>query len=130
MLERHPKLRAIRAAAADEGIRLQLLLRLAPIDPVSVSYVLGASGVRFPTFLTATVGLIPGLFAKVYFGYLANHVTQVAGNLGDHSGAHTVITVTGFVVCIVLILYISRVAAAALAGVEGESATDAAVRHG
>jgi uncharacterized membrane protein YdjX (TVP38/TMEM64 family) len=45
---------------------------------VSVGYVLGASGVRFPTFLAATVGLIPALFAEVYFGYVASHLTQVA----------------------------------------------------
>jgi uncharacterized membrane protein YdjX (TVP38/TMEM64 family) len=126
MLEQHPKLRAIRAAANDEGIRLQLLLRLAPINPVSVSYVLGASGVRFSTFLIATVGLIPALFAEVYFGYLASHVTQVAGNVGDPSRLHTGMTVFSFVVCIVLIVYISRIATRALAAAEGGSAADAA----
>lgn len=125
MLQQHPKLQAIRTAANREGLRLQLLLRLAPINPVSVSYVLGASGVKFSTFLLATIGLIPGLFAEVYFGYLASHVTKVAGDESDHSTLHTIVTISGFLVCIVLIILISRVASKALADVEGESALDA-----
>lgn len=61
LLGQHPQLQAIQHAAKREGLRLQLLLRLAPINPVSISYVLGASGVRFSTFMLATIGLIPGL---------------------------------------------------------------------
>jgi uncharacterized membrane protein YdjX (TVP38/TMEM64 family) len=124
MLEQHPKMLAIQSAANREGLRLQLLLRLAPINPVSVSYVLGASGVRFSTFLIATAGLIPGLFVEVYFGYLASHVTKVAGNFSEHSSLHTVVTVLGLVICITLMISIMRVATKALADVEGESAAD------
>jgi uncharacterized membrane protein YdjX (TVP38/TMEM64 family) len=129
MLEQHPKLKAIKSAADSEGLRLQLLLRLAPVNPVSVSYVLGASGVRFSTFLMATVGLIPGLFTEVYFGYVASHITKVAGRVGEHSTAHTVVTIVGFVVCIVLIVFISRIAARALADAEVKTMTDASVGH-
>ena len=124
MLEQHPKLRAIQHAANHEGLRLQLLLRLAPINPVSVSYVLGASGVRFSTFMLGTLGLIPILFVEVYFGYLANHVTTVAGNVSEHSTLHTIVTVVGFVVCIALMIYITRVASRAIAEAEIDSATD------
>lgn len=124
ILARHPKLQAIRNAANREGLRLQLLLRLAPLSPVSVSYVLGASGVRFSAFLIATVGLIPGLFVEVYLGYLASHVAQVAGSIGEHSRLETVITVVGFLVSIVLIVFISRFAAKAIADVERESLSD------
>ena len=122
MLEQHPKLRAIQRAANREGLRLQLLLRLAPINPVSVNYVLGASGVRFSTFLIATAGLIPGLFVEVYFGYMATHVTKVAGNVSEHSTLHTVVTVVGFVVCIVLMISITRVATKALADADESTA--------
>jgi len=127
MLQQHPKLQAIKAAADSEGLRLQLLLRLAPVNPVSVSYVLGASGVRFSTFLIATVGLIPGLFTEVYFGYVASHMTKVAGRANEHSTMHTVVTVVGFVVCIVLVVLISRIAAKAIADAEAQVMTDAAV---
>ena len=118
MLEEHPKLRAIQRAVDREGLRLQLLLRLSPINPVSVSYVLGASGTRFSTFMFATIGLIPGLFCEVYFGYLASHVTKVAGNVSEHSTLRTVVTVVGFVFCIMLMVFISRVATKAIAEAE------------
>jgi uncharacterized membrane protein YdjX (TVP38/TMEM64 family) len=124
MLEKHPKLRAIQHAANHEGLRLQLLLRLAPLNPVSVSYVLGASGVPFSNFLLATVGLIPAVFVEVYFGYLASHVTTVAGNVNEHSTLHTVVTVIGFVVCVVLMIYIARVASRAIAETRDDSTTD------
>ena len=127
MLQQHPKLQAIVAAAKREGLRLQLLLRLAPINPVTVSYVMGASGVRFSTFLLATIGLIPGLFVEVYFGYLASHVTKVAGSASEHSTLHTLVTVVGFVVCIVLIVLISRIATKALKEVENEALSDVTV---
>jgi uncharacterized membrane protein YdjX (TVP38/TMEM64 family) len=124
MLEHHPKLRAIQHAANHEGLRLQLLLRLSPINAVSVSYVLGASGVRFSTFMLGTLGLIPVLFVEVYFGYLASHVTTVAGNAGEHSTLHTIVTVVGFVLCIVLMIYITRVASRAIAAAELDSLAD------
>ena len=122
MLQGHPKLRAIQSAVNREGLRLQLLLRLSPINPVSVSYVLGASGSRFSTFMFATIGLIPGLFCEVYFGYLASHVTKVAGNVSEHSTLRTVVTVVGFVFCILLMVIISRIASKAIAEAESESA--------
>lgn len=119
-LEQHPKLQAIRQAANRKGLQLQLLLRLAPISPVSVSYVMGASGVRFSTFLMGTVGLIPGLFVEVYFGHLASHLSKVAGNASEHSALHTVVTIVGFVLSIIVLISITRMAAKALADAEIE----------
>ena len=111
----HPKLQAIQQAAKREGLRLQLLLRMSPISPVSVSYVLGASGVRFSTFLIATLGLIPAVVVNVYFGYTASHITKVAGKASEHSTLHTVATVVGLVVCVVIMIGITRIATKAIA---------------
>jgi membrane protein DedA with SNARE-associated domain len=72
--------------------------------------------------MLGTLGLIPILFVEVYFGYLANHVTTVAGNVSEHSTLHTIVTVVGFVVCIVLMIYIARVASRAIAEAELDSA--------
>ena len=115
ILEKHPKLQAIRSAANQEGLRLQLLLRLSPINPVSVNYVLGASGVRFVPFLIATLGLIPGLFAEVYFGYVAKHISHVSSGLSDHTRLQTAITIAGLVLCVLVTIVVSRIAAKALA---------------
>jgi uncharacterized membrane protein YdjX (TVP38/TMEM64 family) len=122
MLEHHPKLRAIQLAVHRQGLRLQLLLRMAPINATSVNYVLGATGIRFPIYLIATVGLIPSIIVNVYFGYAASHVTKVAGKASENSTLHTVATVVGLIVCIAVMIAITKVATKAIA--EAEAKTD------
>ena len=121
MVQGQPKLVAIERAAEREGLRLLLLLRLAPLSAVMVSYSLGTSDVRFRPFLVATVGLIPWLLVEVYFGAMASHMTKVAGNVSDHSALHTVITVVGFVISIVLLIAITRIASKAIADARMEN---------
>jgi uncharacterized membrane protein YdjX (TVP38/TMEM64 family) len=116
-LESHPKLAAIERAVTREGLRLQFLLRLTPVHPVAVSYVLGASQTRFSTFLIASMGLIPLLFVEVYFGYTAKHLAKAAGQVSEHSSLHIVITIAGLLLCTALMVYIVRLARGALAGV-------------
>ena len=115
ILRKHPKFRSIHRLAEQDSLRLQLLLRLSPINPVLVSYILGAAGVRYLTFLLATTGLIPTLFVEVYFGHLASHVTKLAGNVSNHSIMHTVVTSVGFVVSTAVIIFIVRMTTSALA---------------
>ena len=115
ILKKHSKFRAIHRLAEQDCLRLQLLLRLSPINPVLVSYILGAAGVRYLTFLLATTGLIPTLFVEVYFGHLASHVTKLAGNVSNHSIMHTVVKAVGFVVSIAVIIFIVRATTSALA---------------
>jgi uncharacterized membrane protein YdjX (TVP38/TMEM64 family) len=117
-LETHPRFAAVERAARREGLRFLFLLRLTPIHPVTVSYVLGASDTRFPMFLTANLGLIPMLIVEVYFGYAAKHLAKVSGGIGEHSLLHTGVTLAGLLLCVGLVLYVARVARRALAGYE------------
>jgi uncharacterized membrane protein YdjX (TVP38/TMEM64 family) len=117
-LERYPKLKAIQTAANREGIRLLLLLRLAPINPVTVSYLLGAGGARFVRFIIASVGLIPVQVMEVYFGQTAKHLAQLSANPEAHSAARTAMTIGGLLVCAVLTFFIGRIAKKALAEAE------------
>lgn len=114
-LAHRPKLAAIQRAADHEGLRLQLLLRLTPLNPVAVSHVLATTRVRFATFLVACAGLVPGLFVEVYCGYTAKHMFKVAGQVSEHSTLHTVLTIVGLVVCILLLVYVTRLARKAIA---------------
>ncbi len=116
-LEQRPKFAAIERAVAREGLRLQFLLRLTPVHPVTVSYVLGAGPTRFGTFMVAALGLIPALFVEVYFGYAAKHVAGVAGQVGEHSPLHTVLTIAGLVLCAGLLAHVVRLARRALTDV-------------
>jgi len=117
-LEANPRLATIERAVKREGLRFLFLLRLTPIHPVTVSYVLGATNTRYPTFLAACFGLIPGLFVEVYFGYVAKHVAKVSGKVSEHSTVHTALTVAGLLLCVAVLVYVTRLARRALAGYE------------
>jgi len=114
ILEKHPRMLAIRRVMQTEGGRLQFMLRLAPLSAVSVSYVLGSAGVRFSSFCLGVLGLIPGLFVEVYFGHAAKHVVSAAAGTSPHSQAHLVLTITGFIVCMFVMIGIGRMAKRAI----------------
>ena len=61
-LNNHPRFSIIEHAAEREGIRLLILLRMTPINPTIVSYILGAIRVRFSSFLISCLGLISYVF--------------------------------------------------------------------
>ena len=112
------RLSAIERAVQREGFRLLFLIRLTPLSPVAVSYLLGTTPTRFGPFLAACLGLVPGLFVEVYLGHLARHVARVAGAPETHSWVHTGVTVLSLGICLGVLTYISRVARRALAEAE------------
>ena len=109
-LASRPQLAAIQRAVLRDEIRLQLLLRLTPLNPASLSYVFGAAGVRFPAFLFACIGLAPHLLIEVYLGHAGQHLTRLSTGVATHSFAHKAITVSGLVISAVVVLIISRIA--------------------
>ena len=123
-LRNHPKLSVVEHAAEREGIRLLFLLRLTPINPAIVSYILGSIRVPLPSFLIATLGLIPGFFVEVYFGYLINHMSSVAtGTTKSDSPLHTAFVVTGFILCLATLAYLTHIARRALAESSAQTPT-------
>jgi len=46
-LAARPSMAAIQHAVSRDQFRLQVLLRLTPLNPATISYLLGATGVRF-----------------------------------------------------------------------------------
>ena len=117
-LSHRPKLAAIHEAVGNEGVRFQFLLRLSPLHPVVVHYVLGASRTGFITYLVACLGMIPTLAVEVYFGHAARHVADTMGDAAKHSTAHTVLTLVGLAVAVAVLLYITRIARKTLATYE------------
>ncbi|QDU46059.1 TVP38/TMEM64 family inner membrane protein YdjZ [Symmachiella dynata] len=114
-LSQQPKIAAVAAAAERRGLKFQILLRLTPLSPVAVSYALGTTNTRFSTFILGCLGIIPGIFVEVYFGYVAGHAAKIAGNVSSHSRLHQFVLFAGLAVCIVLIIYVTRMARQALA---------------
>jgi uncharacterized membrane protein YdjX (TVP38/TMEM64 family) len=110
ILQRYPKLLVMQRAVQQRGMHVQFMLRLTPISPVLVNYALGSAGVRFLPYLLASAGLIPGLFVEVYFGHVAKHVTSVSAGTSSHSTAHTVVTIGGLVLCVLVMIRIGSMA--------------------
>lgn len=115
MLGSRPKLAAIRGAVSREGLKLLVLLRLTPINPVAVSYVMGTTGLRYFPFLIGTLAIIPSLFVEVYGGYVVKHVARTVGSPESHSHVQTIATVVGLAACIAVFCYITHLARRALA---------------
>ena len=59
--------------------------------------------------------MVPSLFVEVYFGYVAKHVARISGKASEHSALHSAVTIAGLLLCVVLLLYVIRVARRALA---------------
>lgn len=69
-LQQYPKLKSIEKQVSSEGVKLVLLLRLAPLVPFTVlNYALGVTDISFVSYIAATwLGKLPGVFSSVYVG--------------------------------------------------------------
>ena len=110
LLAKRPALAATQAAVLKQELRLQLLIRLTPLNRAVTNYVLGAAGVRFTGFMAACVALLPSLFLEVYFGYAGKHLAKVAGASSHSTELHDVVLVAGLLVAIAVMVMVSRLA--------------------
>ncbi len=115
LLERRPSLRALQTAVRHDELRMQALLRLTPLNPTLVTYVLAVAGVRFPGFVLACAALIPAWFLQVYFGYVGKHVTTLAGaGSSRHAAVEDGMVVVGLAALVAVVLLVSRAAQRAI----------------
>jgi uncharacterized membrane protein YdjX (TVP38/TMEM64 family) len=110
MLEQRPSLAAIQRAVSHDEFRLQVLLRLTPLNPATISYLLGAAGVRFSGFLIACLALTPNLAIEVYFGHAGKHAARLAGSHAQIAHLHDLVIIGGLAVCIAVMVLVSRMA--------------------
>ncbi|MHC4216845.1 MAG: TVP38/TMEM64 family protein [Planctomycetota bacterium] len=110
VLSAKPSLLAIQQAVRRQEMRLQVLLRLTPLNPTVISYLLGAAGVRFSGFFAACFALIPGLFLEVYFGHAGKHLARMAGRDERTVLMHDAVIVGGLLVCVLVMVVVSRIA--------------------
>jgi uncharacterized membrane protein YdjX (TVP38/TMEM64 family) len=101
-----PTLHAIQRAVLKQQLRLQVLLRLTPLNPALVSYVLGAAGVRLAGFFVACLALIPLFVLEVYAGYAGR---ALAGD--DPNGwLNDLALIVGLVACVIVAVMVTRTA--------------------
>lgn len=124
-LESRTLLRSIQNAVIGDELRLQLLLRLTPLSPAPISYLLGTAGVRFPGFMLANLVLVTHVVVEVYLGYAGKQLVAHGFNGAQQGWPHLLLVYGGTAVGIIAILFVSRVAhrAVLLAIAESEAAS-------
>lgn len=114
VLSSRPQLAAVQRAVLQNETRLQLLLRLTPLNSASLSYVFGAAGVRFAGFLFAFISLTPHLLMEVYLGHAGRHLTRVSTGSRPPLLAHELATFGGLLITVVVVFLVSRIARRAI----------------
>ncbi|MBW1980517.1 MAG: TVP38/TMEM64 family protein [Deltaproteobacteria bacterium] len=102
IIAKHPRFAAVRATARQKSVRLQLLLRLTPMNANLLSSILSVSGVDYRTFLLGCIGMVPNFFYMTYIGYAAKHIAKLAGGVAQHYLLHDVAVFSTLTVCIVV----------------------------
>jgi uncharacterized membrane protein YdjX (TVP38/TMEM64 family) len=124
MLARRPSLAAIERAVHRNAFRLQVLVRLTPLNPATISYLLGAAGVRFAGFIAAALASSPYLMIEVYFGYAGKHAAMLAGGAAGAARLHDLMLIGGLVVCAAVMIVLSRMARKAVMQAVAETDID------
>jgi uncharacterized membrane protein YdjX (TVP38/TMEM64 family) len=108
MLQSRPKMAAIDAAVAREGVKVMLLMRISGFPPFTwINYALGLTGVRFRSYLwTTIVGIIPGVFAFTWAG--------TAGAAALTGSGHRVALLMTAAGAILVSVYVARIATRAM----------------
>lgn len=114
-LSTRPFLESIREAVHYDEFHLQFLLRLTPLNPATLSYLLGAAGVRFWGFLVAALATAPILAFGVYLGKIGKHAAGL--EKPDQSAVHLEkgAMYVGLAVGVVVLYFLSRAARRAVA---------------
>ena len=112
LLAKHPRLRAVDQAVADEGFRVVLLLRLSPAFPFNLlNYALGVTRVPVGTYLLGTaLGVLPGAVLYVYLGTLLGSAAEVFAGRPMSGWAGKLLFAAGLVATAAVVVLVSRAA--------------------
>ncbi len=125
-LETRPLLRSIQSAVIRDELHLQLLLRLTPLNPALISYLLGAAGVRFIGFMLASLALISHFAIEVYLGHAGKQLLS-KGFTGAQGGwQHGLLIYGGTAVGLTAVILVSKAAHRAVLRAIAENSADAA----
>lgn len=124
-LQGRPLLHAIQRAVIRDELRLQLLLRLTPLNPALVSYLLGAAGVRFAGFMLASLLLAAHFSIEVYIGHTGRQLVSAGFAPGQGGWRHEVLIYAGAALGLAAIVLVSRAAHRAVVRAIAESRSDA-----
>ncbi|MEZ5460953.1 TVP38/TMEM64 family protein [Dokdonella sp.] len=125
-LESRPLLRSIQRAVIGHELRLQVLLRLTPLSPAPISYLLGAAGVRFSGFMLASLVLMSHVIVEVYLGHAGKQLVAHGFNNAEHGWQHALLVYGGTAMGILAIVLVSKIAHRAVLKAIAESEAEKA----
>lgn len=125
LLAERPVLDAIAHAVHRDALRLQSLLRLTPLSPTTLSYVFGAAGVRFTTFMIACGAQIPVLLLEVWIGHESRDIARASTQGGALELRH-VVTAVGVIIALAVMFRVFGIARRAVAAAVAAEAAEAA----
>ncbi|SFN09687.1 TVP38/TMEM64 family protein [Dokdonella immobilis] len=120
-LQRRPLLRALQGAVVREGMRLQVLLRLTPLNPALISYLLGAAGVRFGGFVLASLVLGLHSIIEVWLGHAGKQLVARGLSGTADPWQHNLPMLAGAIIGMVAIVLVSKAAHRAVLRSLGEA---------
>ncbi|XP_010522704.1 PREDICTED: uncharacterized protein LOC104801224 [Tarenaya hassleriana] len=115
-IKNYPKFQAVATAIQRSGFKIVLLLRLVPLLPFNMlNYLLSVTPVGIGEYMLATwLGMMPITFGLVYVGTTLKDLSDVTHGWHEISTTRWVIMVFGFVLSVILIVCITRVAKSSL----------------
>jgi uncharacterized membrane protein YdjX (TVP38/TMEM64 family) len=109
------KFASVDKAVGKAGFKIVLLTRLSPFFPFSVlNYAMGLTSVSLKDYVFASIGMLPGTIAYVYFGSLLQDLAQIGTGSQPGNEAVKWIRIIGFIVTAAVTIYVTRVASKAL----------------
>ncbi len=113
-VEKNERFSALYDVISERDWKIVLLCRLTPVVPFVLSnYFFGLTRLRFwPYFWASTVGIFPGAMLYAYVGYLGK--VALAGENRSRTPQEYMFMAFGFVVTMLMVIYISRRARKAL----------------
>lgn len=114
LVANRPAMANILRAIKHEELKLQLLIRLTPLNRAFTSYMLGAVGVDFNRFMVACIALLPSLAMEVYTGVAGKHFAAMTGRTSHQIAMHDIVMVISLLTALAVIASISRIAKRAL----------------
>ncbi|KAI3751943.1 hypothetical protein L2E82_23037 [Cichorium intybus] len=128
-LEDYPQFQAVAVAIEKSGFKIVLLLRLVPLLPFNMlNYLLSVTPVSIGEYMMASwLGMMPITFALVYVGTTLKDLADVTHGWSEFSKTRLALVLLSFVVSVVLMVVVTKVAKAALEKALAENAADIAV---
>ncbi|MEA1949029.1 MAG: TVP38/TMEM64 family protein [Thermodesulfobacteriota bacterium] len=112
----HPKLKLVNDEFVRAGWKIVLLTRLVPFFPFKLSnYFFGLMQISLRDFIIGVFfGIIPFTITNVYIGSLAADLATISSRTASRSGVEWTICGIGFIITIIMLVYITFIARKAL----------------